>query len=181
MVRMSVANNDRSPEQAAASDAGESVQVAPGAAEQPAERQLPDELQLTVRRQVNLPLFIAIGVVVGVIASIICAYSFPPPEALYQGYQVHTPEQALGFFLVFITALSVILFAAIGLIINAVVSRKRGKVTVRRVPGADAADAAGDVGDAEADGAGGADGAAGAADAAGSAAGADAAGGRSDT
>ncbi|WP_201613388.1 hypothetical protein [Gulosibacter hominis] len=178
---MSVANNDRSPEQAAASDAGESVQVAPGAAEQPAERQLPDELQLTVRRQVNLPLFIAIGVVVGVIASIICAYSFPPPEALYQGYQVHTPEQALGFFLVFITALSVILFAAIGLIINAVVSRKRGKVTVRRVPGADAADAAGDVGDAEADGAGGADGAAGAADAAGSAAGADAAGGRSDT
>lgn len=181
MVRMSVANNDRSPEQAAASDAGESAQVAPGAAEQPAERQLPDELQLTVRRQVNLPLFIAIGVVVGVIASIICAYSFPPPEALYQGYQVHTPEQALGFFLVFITALSVILFAAIGLIINAVVSRKRGKVTVRRVPGADAADAAGDVGDAEADGAGGADGAAGAADAAGSAAGADAAGGRSDT
>lgn len=178
---MSVANNDRSPEQAAASDAGESAQVAPGAAEQPAERQLPDELQLTVRRQVNLPLFIAIGVVVGVIASIICAYSFPPPEALYQGYQVHTPEQALGFFLVFITALSVILFAAIGLIINAVVSRKRGKVTVRRVPGADAADAAGDVGDAEADGAGGADGAAGAADAAGSAAGADAAGGRSDT
>ncbi len=157
------------------------MQVAPGAAEQPAERQLPDELQLTVRRQVNLPLFIAIGVVVGVIASIICAYSFPPPEALYQGYQVHTPEQALGFFLVFITALSVILFAAIGLIINAVVSRKRGKVTVRRVPGADAADAAGDVGDAEADGAGGADGAAGAADAAGSAAGADAAGGRSDT
>lgn len=69
MVRMSVANNDRSPEQAAASDAGESAQVAPGAAEQPAERQLPDELQLTVRRQVNLPLFIAIGVVVGVIAS----------------------------------------------------------------------------------------------------------------
>ena len=180
MVRMSVANNDRSPEQAAASDAGESAQVAPGAAEQPAERQLPDELQLTVRRQVNLPLFIAIGVVVGVIASIICAYSFPPPEALYQGYQVHTPEQALGFFLVFITALSVILFAAIGLIINAVVSRKRGKVTVRRVPGADAAGdagdagdaAAGDAGDAGADGAGGADGAAGAADAA---------GGRSDT
>lgn len=177
---MSVANNDRSPEQAAASDAGESAQVAPGAAEQPAERQLPDELQLTVRRQVNLPLFIAIGVVVGVIASIICAYSFPPPEALYQGYQVHTPEQALGFFLVFITALSVILFAAIGLIINAVVSRKRGKVTVRRVPGADAAGdagdagdaAAGDAGDAGADGAGGADGAAGAADAA---------GGRSDT
>lgn len=177
MVRMSVANNDRSPEQAAASDAGESAQVAPGAAEQPAERQLPDELQLTVRRQVNLPLFIAIGVVVGVIASIICAYSFPPPEALYQGYQVHTPEQALGFFLVFITALSVILFAAIGLIINAVVSRKRGKVTVRRVPGADAAGAdaaagaAGAAGDAGADGAGGADGAAGA----------DAAGGRSDT
>lgn len=137
---MSVANNDRSPEQAAASDAGESAQVVPGAAEQPAERKLPDELQLTVRRQVNLPLFIAIGVVVGVITSIICAYSFPPPEALYQGYQVHTPEQALGFFLVFITALSVILFAAIGLIINAVVSRKRGKVTVRRVP---------DAGDAE--------------------------------
>ena len=180
MVRMSVANNDRSPEQAAASDAEESAQVVPGAAEQPAERKLPDELQLTVRRQVNLPLFIAIGVVVGVIASIICAYSFPPPEALYQGYQVHTPEQALGFFLVFITALSVILFAAIGLIINAVVSRKRGKVTVRRVPGAGAAGdagdagdaAAGDAGDAGADGAGGADGAAGAADAA---------GGRSDT
>lgn len=177
---MSVANNDRSPEQAAASDAGESAQGAPGAAEQPAERQLPDELQLTVRRQVNLPLFIAIGVVVGVVASIICAYSFPPPEALYQGYEVHTPEQALGFFLVFITALSVILFAAIGLIINAVVSRKRGKVTVRRVSGADAAGAAGAAGDAGADGAGGAAGAAGAADATGGAAGVDAAGGRSD-
>ncbi len=149
MVRMSVANNDRSPEQAAASDAGESAQPEPAAAEQPTERQLPDELQLTVRRQVNLPLFIAIGVVVGVIASIICAYSFPPPESLYAGYQVHTPEQALGFFLVFITALSVILFAAIGLIINAIVSRKRGKVTVRRVPGAGAAE--------DADGADGAD------------------------
>lgn len=140
---MSVANNDRSPEGTDASGTGDPAQSAPAAAEQPNERQLPDELQLTVRRQVNLPLFIVIGVVVGVIASIICAYSFPPPESLYEGYQVHTPEQALGFFLVFITALSVILFAAIGLIINAVVSRKRGKVTVRRVPAsdADAADA----------------------------------------
>ena len=100
------------------------------AAEQPvvdAVPEGPDELDAVVSRRVNLRTFILLGAVVGAVLAFILTYAFPEHPEFTRG-------QVLGFLLVFVTAFTALAFAGIGLIVDAVVSRRRGTATIRRVP-----------------------------------------------
>lgn len=86
----------------------------------------PSQLDAVISRRVNLRTFLILGAVVGAILAVVLTFAFPEHPDFTRG-------QVLGFFLVFITALTAVVFAAIGLIVDAVVSRRRGTATIRRV------------------------------------------------
>ena len=85
----------------------------------------PRELEAVVRTRVNLRSFLILGAIVGAVLAVILTYAFPEHPEFTRG-------QVLGFFLVFITALSALVFAGIGLLVDAVVSRRQGTAHIRR-------------------------------------------------
>ena len=105
---------------AATSPADDAAPTAPPAAERPR------EIEMTVRRRVNLRTFAILGVVVGALLAVILTYAFPE-------HPDFTRMQVLGFLLVFVTALTVVVFMIIALAINLVIGRERGRVTLTRV------------------------------------------------
>jgi len=100
-----------------------------------AEPEFPQHVSATVRRGVNMRAFLVLGIIVGVITAIVLTYAFPEhPE--------FTQAQVLGFLLVFVTALSAIVFIGIGAIIDLIVGRKRRQIELTRAEGsADATNA----------------------------------------
>lgn len=93
-----------------------------------AEPEFPQHVSATVRRGVNMRAFLVLGIIVGVITAIVLTYAFPEhPE--------FTQAQVLGFLLVFVTALSAIVFIGIGAIIDLIVGRKRRQIELTRAEG----------------------------------------------
>ena len=86
----------------------------------------PREVDMVVRRSVNLGAFGWLGGIVGAILAIVLTYAFPE-------HPDFTRMQVLGFMLVFVTALTVVLFMGIALIINRVIGRERGRATLQRI------------------------------------------------
>lgn len=129
----SLAVGEESPSATAAdAEAGVAQEPSVEAASEAATPRLPDEIDLTVRRQVNLRTFMILGALVGVIAAVVLTYAFPEStKPITQELVTH--GQVFGFLLVFLTALSTLLFCGIALIINAIIGRRRGTAKVRRV------------------------------------------------
>lgn len=86
----------------------------------------PGEIEMVVRRSVNLGAFGWLGGFVGALLAVILTYSFPE-------HPDFSRMQVLGFLLVFVTALTVVLFMIIALVINRVIGRERGRARLQRV------------------------------------------------
>lgn len=108
----------------------ERLSTGDGAAEVPEASTVafPEHVTATVRRGVNMRAFLVLGVVVGVIAAFVLTYAFPEHPDFSRG-------QILGFLLVFVTALSAIVFIGIGAIIEAIIGRKQRTIDLERADG----------------------------------------------
>ncbi|RRJ87037.1 hypothetical protein EG850_06450 [Gulosibacter macacae] len=93
---------------------------------QPSASESPRELNAVVRRSAKLSSFMWLGAIVGAILAAILTFAFPEHPEFSRG-------QVFGFLLVFVTALSVLLFLVIGLIVNFFVGRRTGTATITRV------------------------------------------------
>ena len=130
-----MAGMENVPENATTSNPDDAAQPQLPASDQPveehaddravAESEFPQHVSATVRRGVNMRAFLVLGIIVGVITAIVLTYAFPEhPE--------FTQAQVLGFLLVFVTALSAIVFIGIGAIIDLIVGRKRRQIELTR-------------------------------------------------
>ncbi len=114
-----VADNAAAASESAATESANETATAP------APVAFPEHATATVRRGVNMRGFLALGVVVGVVLAIVLTYAFPPHPDFSRG-------QVLGFLLVFVTAVSAIVFIGIGAIIEFVIGRNKREIELQK-------------------------------------------------
>ncbi|MFD2757327.1 hypothetical protein [Gulosibacter faecalis] len=105
------------------------VELAPGAE---VDDRGPTAVTTNLRRGVNMRGWLILGLALGVVLAFVLTYSFPEPEQFLPGEQEFTRGQVLGFFLVFVTALTTIVVVGIAGIIDWILGRRTRKVTLTR-------------------------------------------------